>query len=162
MTMPTALDRRDWASLDNVFADETANYAGAEIVDGRESLTGMIRGYLDKCGPTQHFMGHERAVVDGDRASVSAKMRVHHNGADRPDLTFEVFGWYHAEAARTPKGWRTHRFERDCGLVCRSRCPVRSDPVWKTTHLSGRSEFQWAAGTDADLPGQAGKDLFRP
>ncbi|WP_067722466.1 nuclear transport factor 2 family protein [Nocardia yamanashiensis] len=102
-----ALDRRDWASLNSVFAaDVTANYSGAEIVDGRERLTGMIRGYLDKCGPTQHLMGHERAVVDGDRASVSAKMRVHHIGADRPDLTFEVFGWYHAEAARTPEGWR--------------------------------------------------------
>ncbi|WP_408639389.1 nuclear transport factor 2 family protein [Nocardia yamanashiensis] len=63
-------------------------------------------GYLDKCGPTQHFIGHERAVVDGDHASVTAKMRVHHIGADRPDLTFEVFGWHHAEAARTPESRR--------------------------------------------------------
>lgn len=102
-----ALDRRDWAALDRVFApDVKANYAGAEVVDGRDNLVGMIRGYLDKCGPTQHLMGHEHAVIDGDRASMSAKMRVHHVGANRRDLVFEVFGWYHAEADRTPDGWR--------------------------------------------------------
>ncbi|MGW5106389.1 nuclear transport factor 2 family protein [Nocardia sp. NPDC004123] len=102
-----ALDRRDWAGLDGVFApDVKADYAGAEIVDGRDNLVTMIRGYLDKCGPTQHLMGHEQAAVDGEHATVSAKMRVHHIGANRPDLVFEVFGWYHAEAAYTSDGWR--------------------------------------------------------
>ncbi|MFE3983008.1 nuclear transport factor 2 family protein [Nocardia tengchongensis] len=106
-TYADALDRRDWAALDDVFAaDVRADYAGSEIRTGAGDLVAMIRGYLDNCGPTQHLMGNERARISGDHATATVKMRVHHVAANAPDLTFEVFGWYHAEAQRTADGWR--------------------------------------------------------
>ncbi|MGW4533594.1 nuclear transport factor 2 family protein [Nocardia sp. NPDC004340] len=102
-----ALDRRDWAALDTVFSpDVSADYAGSEIASGRDNLAGMIRGYLDGCGPTQHLMGNESAAIDGETGTVTAKMRVHHIGQGRPDLQYEVFGWYHATVRRGPEGWR--------------------------------------------------------
>lgn len=102
-----ALDRREWDALDGVFAsDVRADYAGAEIRTGAPGLIAMIRGYLDNCGPTQHLMGNVRVRVTGDHATATAKMREHHVGANRPDLSFEVFGWYHAQASRTAEGWR--------------------------------------------------------
>lgn len=107
-----ALDRRDWAALDNVFtADVRADYNGVHVLHGRNDLVAMIRTYLDACGPTQHLMGNHRVTLDrdgdGDRARLTVKMRVHHVGAgERADLTYECFGWYHAEAIRTAQGWR--------------------------------------------------------
>ncbi|WP_433591431.1 nuclear transport factor 2 family protein [Nocardia sp. CA-145437] len=88
-----ALDRRKWEVLETVFShDVSADYAGSEIVSGRGNLVGMIRGYLDACGPTQHLMGNESAAIDGETGTVTAKMRVHHIGEGRPDLHYEVFG----------------------------------------------------------------------
>lgn len=103
-----ALDRRDWPALDDVFThDVRADYNGVHVLRGRTDLVAMIRTYLDRCGPTQHLMGNHRVTVDGDRARLSVKMRVHHIGAGvRADLTYECFGWYHADAIRTPQGWR--------------------------------------------------------
>ncbi|MCX4725831.1 nuclear transport factor 2 family protein [Streptomyces sp. NBC_00963] len=110
-----ALDRRDWAWLDDVFLEDVrADYNGTEVVAGRAALTGMIRGYLDGCGPTQHLMGNARVVVDGDRAEASVKMRVHHVGAaERAELTYECFGWYHAELIRTARGWRVASWRQE-------------------------------------------------
>ncbi|NUU24285.1 MAG: nuclear transport factor 2 family protein [Streptomycetaceae bacterium] len=103
-----ALDRRAWDTLDDVFAaDLTADYNGEYVLTGRDTVVAMIRSYLDPCGPTQHLLGNHRVTVDGDRAQLTVKMRVHHIGAgDRAALTYECFGWYHAEAVRTADGWR--------------------------------------------------------
>ncbi|NIH80636.1 nuclear transport factor 2 family protein [Amycolatopsis viridis] len=110
-----ALDRRDWSALDGVFLEDVhADYNGTEVVQGRAALVGMIRGYLDGCGPTQHLMGNERVVVEGDRATASVKMRVHHIGAaERAELVYECFGWYHAELVRTGQGWRVASWRQE-------------------------------------------------
>ncbi|MGW0662976.1 nuclear transport factor 2 family protein [Streptodolium elevatio] len=103
-----ALDRRDWAALDDVLTEDVAaDYNGQHVINGRRTVVGMIRGYLDACGPTQHLLGNHRVTVDGDRAELTVKMRVHHIGAGRhAALTYECFGWYHADAVRTADGWR--------------------------------------------------------
>jgi SnoaL-like protein len=107
-TYADALDRRDWTALGDVFAsDVSADYNGQHVITGRSTVVAMIRGYLDPCGPTQHLLGNHRVRIDGDRAELTVKMRVHHIGAgEHADLTYECFGWYHAEAERTPAGWR--------------------------------------------------------
>jgi ketosteroid isomerase-like protein len=110
-----ALDRRDWSALDEVFtADVVADYNGQYSLTGRHAVTDMIRTYLDPCGPTQHLLGNHRVTVDGDRARLSVKMRVHHIGAgDRAGFTYECFGWYHAEAVRTSARWRIETWRQE-------------------------------------------------
>ncbi|MFI6588228.1 nuclear transport factor 2 family protein [Embleya sp. NPDC050493] len=110
-----ALDRREWQALDEVFtADLAADYNGQYVISGRDAVVAMIRSYLDPCGPTQHLLGNHRVAVDGDRAQLTVKMRVHHIGAgERADRTYECFGWYHAEAARTARGWRLSTWRQE-------------------------------------------------
>lgn len=114
-TYADALDRRAWATLDTVFAEDVeVDYAGAYTLRGRDKVVGMIRTYLDACGPSQHLMGNHRVSVDGDRATGTVKMRVHHVGAgDQAHLAYEVFGWYHAECARTADGWRVVNWRQE-------------------------------------------------
>ncbi|UGT53430.1 nuclear transport factor 2 family protein [Nocardia asteroides] len=110
-----ALDRRDWSALDAVFTpDMTADYAGEYELTGREQVVGMIRTFLDPCGPTQHLLSNPRVRVDGDTAELSIKLRVHHLGAgEHSALTYEIFGWYHALVTRTPCGWRIHHWRQE-------------------------------------------------
>ncbi|WP_280339864.1 nuclear transport factor 2 family protein [Nocardia neocaledoniensis] len=110
-----ALDRRDWAALDSVFTpDMTANYAGEYDLSGREQVVGMIRTFLEPCGPSQHLLSNPCVTVDGDAATLSVKLRVHHLGAgEHSDLTYEIFGWYHALVTRTACGWRIHDWRQE-------------------------------------------------
>ena len=110
-----ALDRRDWVRLDAVFtSDVTVDYAGEYELSGRDRVVAMIRAYLDPCGPSQHLLSNPRVTVDGDTAELSVKLRVHHLGAaDHNDLTYEIFGWYHARARRTADGWRIHGWRQE-------------------------------------------------
>jgi len=114
-TYADALDRREWSTLDTVFTPEVAaDYNGAHVIEGRTDVVAMIRTYLDLCGPTQHLLGNHRVTVNGDTATASVKMRVHHIGTGtRSTLTYECFGWYHAEALRTVDGWRVANWRQE-------------------------------------------------
>ncbi|WP_245669592.1 nuclear transport factor 2 family protein [Nocardia speluncae] len=105
-----ALDDRDWALLDEVFApDAVVRYGAAEApaVRGRAATVAMIRSFLDRCGPSQHLLGNHIIEIDGDTASSICKARVLHIGAgDNANLTYECVGVYRDRLSRSPQGWR--------------------------------------------------------
>jgi hypothetical protein len=103
----TALDRRSWPLLDDVFTpDVAAEWAGARW-SGRDELVAMIRSHLDGCGPTQHLLGNYDVAVEGDRADATCRVRAFHVGrGDRSHLTYEMLGFYRAVLVRTGDGWR--------------------------------------------------------
>lgn len=103
-----ALDRRDWALLDDVFADDAVAHYRTGTCHGRAEIVAMVRRHLGGCGPSQHLLGNHQVVVDGDSASSSCAARVLHLGAgSRAELVpFEVFGTYRDSLAKTAAGWR--------------------------------------------------------
>ena len=106
----TALDKKDWARLDHVFAEDATMDYGAWDVTGRVEVVNNIRRYLDGCGPTQHLLGNYEIRIDGDRATARVYVRAYHLGlGDRSDVSYEMFGEYRDELARTPEGWRITR-----------------------------------------------------
>ena len=108
-----ALDGRDWTLLETVFSpDAVAVYGGQEMLAGRDAIVRSIRGYLDGCGPSQHFMGNFAADVDGDRATTRTYARVYHQGrGERAHLSLETIGEYVADWRRGTAGWRAVRWE---------------------------------------------------
>ena len=118
-----ALDRRDWALLEQVFTTGvTADYGGEVQVAGRDEMVGMIRSFLGGCGQTQHLLGNEDATVDGDVAHSSCKMRAHHVGVgDAAGKSYEIFGWYHTRQVRTPDGWRIEHIVEETSLELGTR-----------------------------------------
>jgi len=103
----TALDRRDWALLDDVFtADACVSFRAGEVI-GSAAIVAAIRAHLDGCGPTQHLLGNYRVRILGDRAESACYVRAIHVGAAaQVDRTYEVGIEYRDVLERTGAGWR--------------------------------------------------------
>jgi len=109
-----AFDRRDWAALDELFADDATGYG----VSGRDEVVRFVRRFLGGCGPSQHLLGNHQVEVDGDRARSVCKARVLHVGAgERSHLTYECFGDYRDELVRGGSGWMISGREFDVTIT---------------------------------------------
>lgn len=110
------LDARDWPRLAEVFTEDVDVDFEAWHEQGLETVTGIIRSYLDGCGPSQHLLGNYRIRLDGDRASSRCYGRVMHMGRDaHAGKTYESWIEYADDLVRTPAGWRSRkRVARAC------------------------------------------------
>ena len=109
-TYSQALDARDWALLDRVFADDVEAVTGGPAVRGRATFVAMIRSYLDPCGPTQHLFGPTLVDFEGERAKSITPFRAFHCDQASTTRTYEAIGRYHVEWVRTAEGWRAARW----------------------------------------------------
>ena len=105
-----ALDRKDWALLDSVFASEIVTDWGIGApVEGRAAVVANIRRNLDHLR-AQHLFGNMTVTVRGDDADSVAAVRAMHVGTvDGKHATLEAIGEYFCAWKRLPEGWRaTH------------------------------------------------------
>ncbi len=105
----TALDRRDWKLLDQVFTEDVHFDSGEWLKTSRAEYVEIIRTYLGGCGPTQHLLGNHRIELLGDAARAACYVRAFHRGsAELSELTYDMGGEYRDVLRRTPDGWRIH------------------------------------------------------
>ena len=109
------LDKRDWDSLDTVFADDvTFDYGRGERV-GIKEMREEVGGFLANCGPTLHLLGSSLIEVDGDTAWSEVYVLARHQGAgERGHLYFDGTGPWIDKWERRANGWRIVR--RDIAL----------------------------------------------
>lgn len=107
----TALDRRDWDLLEQVFTRDVVFDSGEWVAKSLDEYVANVKTYLGGCGPTQHLLGNHRIELDGDRATCACYVRAFHLDRDRgADLTYDMGGEYRDRLERTPDGWRiVHR-----------------------------------------------------
>ena len=110
-----AMDERDWDGLRSLMAPDMTADLGTGDLDGPDAVVGLIRSFLDACGPTQHLIGNVRVEVDGDTASSEAYVRDMHKGlGDWADTTFETLGNYLDRWRRVDGTWKmVHRTKRN-------------------------------------------------
>jgi hypothetical protein len=102
-----AMDERDWPALRDIMFDDTTADMGSGPLAGSEAIVGLIRTYLDACGPTQHLLGSILVSVEGDHGTSRAYVHDMHLGAgDRAHLTFFTLGDYHDRWERDGARWR--------------------------------------------------------
>jgi hypothetical protein len=100
-----AMDNRDWDTMAEILADDARGDFGTGSLAGRGTIITMIRGFLDKCGPTQHLLGNVVVDVTGDTAVSLAYIRdVHLNSTADPTTRFYTIGDYHDTWRRRPDG----------------------------------------------------------
>ncbi len=107
-----ALDTKDWALLDDVFApDATADLSSGRILVGIDAIRDRIRNALHELDDSQHLVGNHEIVVDGDTATHRCYLQAQHvRKAAAGGPNYIVAGRYEDELARTELGWRiTHR-----------------------------------------------------
>jgi len=109
----TALDARDWAALDEVFApDATAHFQGVGICEDRDAIVDVIRSVLGQCGPTQHLLTNMRIEINGQEAQAKTYLQAIHAGLGKyTGEKMTVWGEYRDTLKRTPQGWRIVRRE---------------------------------------------------
>lgn len=108
----TLLDQRNWAGLKEVFAvDAVADYRGVGQFHGLPAISGVVQGFLDLCGATQHMITNIRIVIDGVDAEAQCYLQATHAGrGDYEGQTMTVWGEYRDRLRRQPDGWRiVHR-----------------------------------------------------
>jgi len=100
-----AMDDRDWVAMAEILAEDAHGDFGTGRLEGSKAIIETIRGFLDKCGPTQHFLGNVVIDVTGDTAVSRAYIRdVHLNGNADPATRFYTIGDYHDTWRRRPDG----------------------------------------------------------
>ncbi|OCB18905.1 nuclear transport factor 2 family protein [Mycobacterium intracellulare] len=100
-----AMDERDWAAMAEILDEDAEGDLGTGRRQGRTAIIDVIREFLDKCGPTQHFLGNVVIDVTGDTAVSRAYIRdVHLNAAADPSTRFYTIGDYHDTWRRRPDG----------------------------------------------------------
>jgi hypothetical protein len=106
-----AMDHRDWNALDAIVLPGATADLGLGPVQGREAIVGVMRSFLDDCGPTQHLLGNVMIEVAGDSARSSCYVSDMHKGTGaRAALTFSTLGEYHDRWQREGGVWRmAHR-----------------------------------------------------
>lgn len=109
-----AVDEKDYDALAGVFAANVSHDYGMCAGTSLAGLIGLLRSYLDRCGPTQHLLGSIEIQVQKDTAFSRAYVQARHHGRGiRRLLSFDANGEYIDKFVRTPDGWRiTHRKAR--------------------------------------------------
>lgn len=112
MAYTSALDERDWAALEYVFAPEaSADYGVVGEFHGRPAVIEVVRDFLQRCGPTQHLLGNIRSTVQGDEAQARCYIQATHAGVGlHLGQTMTLWGEYRDLLERRAQGWRiVHR-----------------------------------------------------
>ena len=107
-----ALDTKDWALLDDVFApDATGDLSSGRILVGIDAIRDRIRAALHELDDSQHLVGNHEIEVDGDTATHRCYLQAQHvRTAAAGGPNYIVAGRYEDELGRTEVGWRiTHR-----------------------------------------------------
>ncbi len=107
-----ALDTKDWALLDDVFApDATGDFSSGRILVGIDAIRDRIRDALHELDDSQHLVGSHEIVVDCDVATHRCYLQAQHvRRAAVGGPHYIVAGRYEDRLARTELGWRiTHR-----------------------------------------------------
>ncbi len=114
-----AMDARDWDGLAAELTEDATAELGTGPLTGPAAIIGLIRSYLDACGPTQHLLGNLLVEVDGDRASSRCYVSDMHLGQGAmAGETFATLGDYHDTWRRIDGHWRlAHRTKHNRGHV---------------------------------------------
>jgi hypothetical protein len=108
------VDLKDWTRFDEVLTEDTAaRWSADRVVRGRAALVEATRHMIGSEEiVTFHHVAGLSPVVDGDHASVTARVRAMHYGlGPRQGLFYESLAVQPTELVRTPDGWRISAHE---------------------------------------------------
>lgn len=115
-----AIDTKDWALLETVFAPEiTADFRsfGAKAVYSGpgQGWVEQVRSTIDGMEATQHLMANHLYEVAGGRAVGTTYIQaLHRCKSDWGGDTYTIGGHYSVEMMRTDDGWRIEHYTLHC------------------------------------------------
>src|SRR5579884_1525220 len=110
------IDRRDWAGLQALYAEDGVMEHGGAAVS-RAEVPALSERILEGCSASHHLVGDPSIEIDGDTARTHSHYIATHV-SEGTTVKRQAGGWYDCELRRTPEGWRFTR--------------VRSATAWRT------------------------------
>lgn len=106
------VDERDFDRYRACFADdvEVLDF-GAETIHGVDNWVAYVIEALEKYGPTQHMLGPQFAVIDGDTAQTRSDVQALHYLKDQPDTTLTLWATYNTTMKRIKGQWKISRHQ---------------------------------------------------
>jgi len=116
------MDARDWAGLKTILTEDAIADYGQGDLHGPDAIIGVIRSYLEVCGPTQHLLGNLLVEREGDSAISHCYVSDMHLGAGaNAHLKFCTLGDYHDCWKLIDGRWRLAARRKDnrgyCGTL---------------------------------------------
>ena len=105
----TAVDRRDWRLLGEIFVpDATVDVGSSSPMRGTGEIVSRYRRGLSKYDSTHHMVTNHEITVDGDTAGHRCLVHAQHvrPAAAAGNSMFTIGGRYQDRLVRTPHGWR--------------------------------------------------------
>ena len=106
------VDTKAWDDFDEVLTEDTlARWTATSEVRGRDALVAATRHMVGSDEIlTFHHVAAMSPVLDGDRASVTARVRAMHYGlGPRQGMFYESLAVQPTDLVRTPAGWLISR-----------------------------------------------------
>ena len=101
------VDERDFARYRACFADNVEVLGfGPETFHGVDAWVNYVKDALKKYGATQHMLGPQFAVIDGDRAQTRSDVQALHYLVDDPKTTLTLWATYNTEMRRINGQWK--------------------------------------------------------
>ena len=106
-----AVSGGQWDLLDEVFTDDvTSTSQGSSQIEGRTALVSRHRDVVERSART-HLLGNYTAIIDGDVAEASVRVRVYQVYVSDPSRRYQkILGSFRAKLIRTGNGWRFRHF----------------------------------------------------
>ncbi len=105
-----ALDDRDWAVFDDVFAPDATARLGKHDCADRPAIVARCRHALDRLDASHHMVSNHVVEIDGDTATSRCYVQAQHirRGIDGGD-NWLLGGRYVDQMSRTSAGWQITR-----------------------------------------------------
>lgn len=104
------VDERDFDRYRACFADdvEVLDFGDAPV-HGVDAWVDYVKEALERFGPTQHMLGPQFAVIDGDTAETRSDVQALHYMKDAPDTTLTLWATYETRMRRINGQWKIAR-----------------------------------------------------
>jgi ketosteroid isomerase-like protein len=123
----STIDRKDYAGLRNVFADDaTARYGEREWITGADAIVEWITEHGRQQTWQHHLLSVYHVDIDGDRAMALTYHTSHQATVGEPDTVKVIVARYHDELRRIGDGWRIGRKDME---VCWRETRHAAQPV---------------------------------
>ena len=108
-----SVDAREMDRYRSCFTDDvTVVGYGAEPMRGADAYLAYVTEALENFSGTQHLMGNQVVVLDGDRAHTRTEVQATHFMKDDPDAIMTLWATYVDDMVRGGDGeWRIRRHE---------------------------------------------------
>ena len=106
------VDDRDRARYRSCFADDVEVFGfGEATIQGAEAWVDYVWQALEKYSASQHMLGPQLAVIDGDTARTRNDVQALHYFREGEHQRFILWATYRTDLRREAGGWKIYRHE---------------------------------------------------